>query len=232
MNVALSSGVKKVGYVSSVATLGITNNEHTSESSSFIFSNSNSNYALTKYYAEQEVWRAIAEGLDAVIINPSVILGPGDWNKGSSQIFQKIYTGLNFYPTGGTGYVDVKDVAESLVTLLFSDIKNERFIVSSKNVKHRYLFDLIAKEFSKPKASIKVTPLLQQLAWRGELIKSFFTGKKPLLTKETASNAMKTRIYSNKKITQELNFIFNDLESTVKKYCSWYLNHIENPFHH
>jgi len=232
MNIALSSRVKKLAYVSSVATLGVDNNDITSEKNNFIFSDSNTNYALTKYYAEQEVWRAIAEGLDAVIVNPSVILGPGDWSKGSSQIFQKIYNGLHFYTTGGTGYVDVKDVAESLVRLLFSDIKNERFIVSSENVKHRYLFDMIADKFSKPKASIKVTPLLKELAWRGELIKSFFTGRKPLLTKETARNAMKIRKYSNKKISQELNFVFTDLHLTVKKYCNWYINHIENPSQH
>ena len=133
------------------------------------------------------------------------------------------------------------DLTEDLIFLSASfkgiksnsiDIKNERFIVSSENVKHRYLFDMIADKFSKPKASIKVTPLLKELAWRGELIKSFFTGRKPLLTKETARNAMKIRKYSNKKISQELNFVFTDLHLTVKKYCNWYINHIENPSQH
>ena len=96
-----------------------------------------SNYSLSKYYSEQEVWRASQEGIDVVIINPSVILGPGDWTKGSSQIFQKLYKGLKFYTTGSTGYVDVVDVASCAILLLQSDIKNERFIVNGANLKFR-----------------------------------------------------------------------------------------------
>jgi len=131
VNVSLSKGIKKLAYISSIAALG--RNSTTGivdEQCYFKATKFDSNYALSKYYAEQEVWRASQEGLDVVIINPSVILGPGAWSKGSSQIFQKIYEGLKFYTTGSTGYVDVIDVADSLIQLLFSDIKNERFIVN------------------------------------------------------------------------------------------------------
>ena len=112
MNVALASDIKKVGFVSSIATLGRNSTlGMVDEECQFKITKLDSNYALSKYYAEQEVWRASNEGLDVVIVNPSVILGPGDWTKGSSQIFQKIHKGLKFYTQGSTGYVDVNDVA-------------------------------------------------------------------------------------------------------------------------
>ncbi len=224
MNVALSSSVKKVGYISSIAALGRNSTEGiVDEDCHFTATKLDSNYALSKYYAEQEVWRASQEGLDVVIVNPSVILGPGDWNKGSSQIFQKIHSGLKFYTTGSTGYVDVMDVANSLVDLLLSSVKNERFIVNGVNLKYRDCFDRIAVAFGKPKASIKVTPFLKELAWRFEAIRSFITSKTPLLTKETANSAMTDGAYSTEKIKKEIDFQFTPIEQTIKKYCDWFI---------
>lgn len=224
MNVALSARVKKVGYVSSIAALGRNSTEGlVDEECHFKATKLDSNYALSKYYAEQEVWRAAQEGLDVVIINPSVILGPGDWKKGSAQIFQKIYSGLKFYTTGSTGYVDVVDVADSLTQLLFSDIKNERFIVNGANLTYRDCFDRIAIALNKPKASIKVAPFLKELAWRIEAIRSFFTGKKPLITRETANSAMTNSSFSTEKIKKGIGFEFTDINATIKKYAQWYL---------
>ena len=225
MNVALSLGIKKVGYVSSVASLGRnTTDKIVDEQSFFIATKNESNYSLSKYFSEQEVWRASAEGLDVVIINPSIILGPGDWDKGSSQIFQKIYNGLKFYTSGSSGYVDVIDVAESLLQLLFSDVKNERFIINAANLKYRDCFDRIAEALGKPKAKIRVTPFLKEIAWRIESVKSFLTGKKPLLTKETANSSMNSNSYSADKIKHALNFRFTDIEVTIDKYAKWFIS--------
>jgi len=157
------------------------------------------------------------------MVNPSVILGPGDWTKGSSQIFQKIYSGLKFYTIGSTGYVDVMDVANSLVDLLLSSVKNERFIVNGANLKYRDCFDRIAVAFGKPKATIKVTPFLKELAWRFEKIRSFITSKPPLLTKETANSAMADGAYSTEKIKKEIDFQFTTIENTIEKYANWFL---------
>ncbi len=224
MNVALSSGVKKVGFVSSIAALGRNSTEGiVDEECHFKATKLDSNYALSKYYAEQEVWRASQEGLEVVIVNPSVILGPGDWNKGSSQIFQKIHSGLKFYTPGSTGYVDVVDVANSLVALLFADVKNERFIVNGANLKYRDCFDRIAIALNKPKATIKVTPLLKEIAWRMEVVRSFITGKKPLITKETADSAMMESSYSTAKIKKLISFKFTDIDATIKKYADWFI---------
>ncbi len=223
MNLALDSGIKKCVYISSVATLGYEPNTVIDETSYFKHQNNNSNYAITKYYAEQEVWRASAEGLKVVIVNPSIILGPGNWNKGSSKIFKKIYDGLRFYSQGGSGYVDVVDVADAVVKLLFSNIHNERFILNSVNLSYRTCFDKIADYLKKPRATVKVTPLIKEISWRLELLKSIFTGEKPLITKETAHNAMIFRKYSNKKIKEFIGFEFIPIEETIKKYSKWFI---------
>ena len=228
MNVALSSGVKKVGFVSSIAALGRNSTEGiVDEECHFKHTKLDSNYALSKYYAEQEVWRAGQEGLDVVIVNPSVILGPGDWNKGSSQIFQKIHSGLKFYTPGSTGYVDVVDVANSLVALLLSDVKNERFIVNGANLKYRDCFDRIAVAFNIPKATIKVTPLLKEIAWRMESVRSYILGSKALLTRETANSAMTNSSFSTAKIKEFINFNFTDIDATIKKYADWFIKDLK-----
>ena len=223
VNVALDVGITKLSYISSISALGRnTTSDIIDEDCKFKISKKENNYSLSKYYSEQEVWRASQEGLDVVILNPSVILGPGDWTKGSSKIFQKIYDGLKYYTSGSTGYVDVTDVAECAIRLLESDIKNERFIINGENLKFRELFDMIAEEFNKKKATVKVTPLMKELAWRIELFRSFITGKKPLITKETANSAMKSSSYSTKKVEDAILFKFVPIKESVKKYCSWF----------
>ena len=225
MNIAISMGIKKLSYISSIASLGRNSTtEMVDENCYFRVSKKESNYSLSKYYSEQEVWRASQEGIDVVIINPSVILGPGDWTKGSSQIFTKLYKGLKFYTTGSTGYVDVVDVANCAILLLQSDIKNERFIVNGANMKFRTLFDLIAEGFGNKKATIKVTPLLKGIAWRLEFIISFITGRNPLLTKETANSAMKNNSYSTQKIEDAIAYKFTPIQESVTKYCKWFLD--------
>lgn len=224
MNIALNMGIRKVGFVSSIATLGRNSTVGMiDEESHFKVAKLDSNYALSKYLSEQEVWRASAEGLDVVIINPSVILGPGDWTKGSSQIFEKIYKGLKFYTTGSTGYVDVTDVADSIIQLLFSDIKNERFIINGANLKYRDCFDRIAVALGKKKATIKITPFLKEIVWRLEALKCIITRKAPLITRETANNAMTDRAYSSDKIKSILGFQFTNIDVTINKYANWFI---------
>ena len=223
MNVALGLDIKKCIYISSIATLGISPNmQEINEECDFKFTNKESNYSISKYYAEQEVWRACHEGLDVVILNPSVILGPGDWNKGSSKIFQRIFNGLKFYTAGSTGFVDVIDIANITILFLHNNIKNERFILNGTNLKYRDAFNLIADEFSVERANVKVTLLIKELAWRLESIRSFFLQKSPLLTKETAESAMSKKSYSSSKIKNLLDYNFISFNDSIQKYCKFY----------
>lgn len=223
VNVALAIGIEKLAYVSSIASLNrYEKNDLVSEENYWKPNSHNSNYAISKYLGEQEVWRGTQEGLSAVIINPSVILGPGDWNKGSSQMFQKVWEGLRFYTPGGTGYVDVVDVAKSLIKLMESKVKNERYIVNSENLAYRTIFDWISESMHKTKAHILVTPFLKEVAWRIEAFRCFLTGKNPLITKETARQAMGVTAYSNQKLI-DFGYSFIPIKESVKKYSAWFL---------
>jgi hypothetical protein len=121
----------------------------------------------------------------------------------------------------------VVDVANSLIALLFSDIKNERFIINGANLKYRDCFDRIAEGLGKSKATIKVTPFLKEIAWRIETFRSFITGRQPLITKETANSAMTDGSYSTVKIKRAINFQFTDINTTIKKYSDWFIEDLK-----
>jgi nucleoside-diphosphate-sugar epimerase len=166
-----------------------------------------------------EVWRGSQEGLDVVIVNPGVILGSGFWHNGPGELFTRVNKGFKFYSEGVTGFVGVKDVAKAMIQLMKSSIKNERFILVSKNTSFKNIFFQIADNFNKKRPSIKVTKTLSGIAWRLEWIKSKITGKAPMITKHSASAALKKYEYSSNKIIKELNFEFETLETTLKDVC-------------
>ena len=228
VNICLDNNIDKLAYISSIATLNDEKNQVRTEDSFWKESKSNSQYAKSKYLSEQEVWRGIEEGLNSIIVNPSVILGPGDWTKGSSQMFEKVWRGLKFYSSGSTGYIDVVDVAKCVVKLLEKEIINERFILNAENKKYRDIFDSIAENLNKPKPHIKVSPLIKEIAWRIEWLKSFITNKSPLITKETANTAMKNKSFSNQKIIRALDYKFIPVEESIKHYSQWFLEEFAN----
>ncbi|MBK7884719.1 MAG: NAD-dependent epimerase/dehydratase family protein [Chitinophagaceae bacterium] len=222
VNAALDAGVKKMLYVSSVAALGrIRENEVINETMNWTEETSNSIYGKSKYLAEMEVWRGIGEGLNAVMVNPSLILGAGDWQSGSSQIFKNVYDEFPWYSNGITGFVDVRDVAGAMIQLMQSDISKERFIISADNKSYGYVFNLIAKAFGKKPPHKKVTPLIAKIVWRLEAIKSLFTGRDPLITKETAHTALAKVNFDNTKLFKFIpGFTYHSIEDTIAYTCA------------
>ncbi len=222
VNAALNAGVNKFVHVSSVAALGrIRPSELINEKMEWTPETSNSQYGYSKYLGEMEVWRGVAEGLNAVVINPSIILGAGNWNEGSTKIFKSVYDEFPWYTDGVSGFVDVRDVAAAMIALMKSDITAEKFIVSAENISYQHLFNLIAKAFNKKAPSKKVTPFIASLTWRLENIKSRFTGSSPLLTKETAHTAMTKVEYNNSKLLQTLaGFKYKTIKDTVNEICN------------
>jgi nucleoside-diphosphate-sugar epimerase len=229
VNACLYKNVKKICYVSSIATLGRTDNDElVNEETQWKNSKNNSQYSISKYGAEREVWRGTIEGLPAVIVNPSVIIGPGDWKKGSSQLFQKLWDGLKFYTDGVNGYIDVRDVSKAMILLMESDIANSRFILSSENLDYLELFTMISEGLNKKIPSIKANYLLSQFAWRAEKLRSSITGKKPLITKETARTAFHKYYYSNEKIKKALNFEFIPMPQSISDTSKLFLKDISS----
>jgi nucleoside-diphosphate-sugar epimerase len=226
VNACLAAGVSKLIHVSSVASLGRKRNGQTVTENVKWDDNANpSVYGKTKYLGELEVWRGIAEGLNAVIVNPVIILGKGDWHSGSGATFKNAYNEFPWFTEGSSGFVDGEDVAKAMVMLMDSEITAERFILSAENWTYRGLFTAMAKGFGKKPPSRKVTPWLAALVWRLEAIKGWITGQDPLLTKETAETAQQTVKFDNTKILKTLqDFSFKPLQQTIEESCSYYLS--------
>lgn len=216
VNACLDEGVKKLCYVSSTAALGRTkNNELINEKTQWKNAPENSWYAITKYNAEREVWRGIEEGLPAVIVNPSVILGPADWNTGSSALFRNGSRGMLFYTTGGNAVVDVRDVVFAMLALMENEITEERFLVVGENLSFKSLFDKIAASYGKNPSRFKAGTILTGLAWRWEKLICRFSGRKALITKETARAAHNTYRYDHSKIKKATGMTFRSVDESI-----------------
>ncbi len=221
VNAALDAGVQKMVFMSSVAALGrIREDVIIEESMNWTPETSNSEYGKSKYMAEMEVWRGIGEGLNAVIVNPVIILGGGDWSTGSTAIFKSVYDEFPWYTEGVSGFVDVEDVVTVMDELMKSDLTAQRFIVSGANVPYRSVFNLIAQGFGKKPPSRKVTPFMADIVWRLEAIKSWFTGQSPLLTKETARTAQARVHFNNTQLLKALpTFSYTPVEISIERIC-------------
>ncbi|APG66471.1 NAD-dependent epimerase [Tenacibaculum todarodis] len=223
VNLAIDAKVDKLCFVGSIAAVGnAINGEIITEENEWNDEDDNHGYAITKFGAEMEVWRASQEGVDVVIVNPGVILGSGFWNTGSSKLFTQIYNGFKFYTEGITGFVGVQDVVKAMTLLMNSEVKNERFILVSENKSFKDIFFSIADAFDKKHPSKKIKPWQTAIFWRVAWVISKFTGKEPLLTKHSAKSAHGISYYSAEKITKTLNFSFEKIETVVKRVAKNY----------
>lgn len=224
VNLCLSKSVKKLCYVSSIASLGNTlNNQPITEETVWNPEESNSVYAITKYGAELEVWRGTQEGLNAVIVNPGVILGAGIWRYGSGNIFKKIHKGLSYYTSGSIGLVSVTDVVNIMVSLLNSNIKNERFILVTENWSYKSFLQKTAKALKTKPPKKEAKPWLLNMLWKLDWLKHKLTGKRRRLTKHIVSSLTTKNNYSNEKIETALNYKFKPIAQTINKVSSVYL---------
>ncbi|MBM3415063.1 MAG: SDR family NAD(P)-dependent oxidoreductase [Bacteroidetes bacterium] len=225
VNMALENNVKRLIHISSVAALGRTaHGGHVNEEKKWEESKVNTHYGKSKYKAELEVWRGMGEGLDAVILNPSTVLGYGDWNSGSCAIFRNIYREFKWYTTGINGFVDVEDVVKVVLFMMESSITEERFIVNGATWSFKKLQETIADHFHKKRPFREANSFLLGLAWRMEKLQFLLNGKKPLLTKESARVAVSKTWFENDKLLSVLpGFSFTPLEETIQKACKKYL---------
>ncbi len=220
VNAAISCGVKKLCYISSIAALGRTKSgQLIDEKTHWDESPNNSNYAISKHKAEMEVWRGIEEGLNAVVVNPGVIMGIGDWNKGSANMLKMVAKGLSFYSTGVNGYVDVEDVVKASVLLMDKNLFAQRYILVSENISVKDFFETAAKELGKKAPNIKVNKLLAEIAWRLMALKKILTGKQANITKETARASLNQYFYNNQKVKDAIQMDFKPVKQTIAEAC-------------
>jgi dihydroflavonol-4-reductase len=229
VNIALEKNIQRFVHISSVSAIGRTvNGERVSEEKKWQEGNRHTSYGISKYNAELEVWRGAAEGLNVVIVNPSTVLGYGDWSESSCAIFKSVYNEFPWFTKGINGFVGVEDVAKATVLLMESSISNERFIINGDNWSYQQLFNTIADSFGKKRPHKEATAFMGGIAWRIEKLKSMVSGKKPLLTRESARVAQSVTYFDNSKILKALSgFSFTPLAQIIKKDCELYLNNLQ-----
>jgi dihydroflavonol-4-reductase len=230
VNAAIDADVRKMVHISSVASLGRTGStKEITEEAQWEESNLNSGYAESKYGAEMEVWRIIGEGLDAVILNPGIILGepltPHGWDDGSARLMQTAYKEFPFYTDGVTAFVDVADVVRAAMDLMRSDVTAERFILSAGNFPFREIFDCMADTLGRRRPRFHAGSFATGLVWRWSALKRLFTGRSSVITRETARNAQIKSFYKADKITAALpQFAYTPMDATINRMAKAYLS--------
>ena len=224
VNMCLDFGVQRLIHVSSIAALGrAPNRPHLDESCKWVESKQNSRYALSKYGAEMKVQRGVAEGLSAAIVSPSVIVGSGRWDEGMAAFFKKIDQGLKVYPSGGSGFVDVRDVVRFMLLLMESEENGVRYILNSENTTHQAFFEAIAQALGVKPPSIRINPFLAEVAWRVEWLKEKILGIPPMATKESARASVTYYTYGNEQSRSVFDFTYRPFSETIQDTARQYL---------
>jgi len=220
VNLCLLKNIRLV-HVSSVAAVGDAKpGELISEKHHLDQATEKDGYAISKLESEMEVWRGIAEGLDAVIVNPSIIIGPNAGIEGSGALFETIRKGLKFYTEGSMGFVDVEDVAKSMISLMNSTIHSERFVINAENRSYKDVTAEIARGFGiKPPATL-AKPWVMELAWRGAAFAAAITGKATAIDKVSAKAASLVKNFDNSKIKKAIGIEFKPLNESIKEVCA------------
>lgn len=223
MNACLACNIEKVCYVSSISSLGKQiDGTIIDEQVEWQPDDHRSAYSYSKFRAEMEVWRASKEGIKAVIVNPSVIVGPVNWKRSSGKLFYSVKRGMPFYTIGATGFVDVRDVAQTIVMLMESDTANERFILNGENLTFKDFFTLMAKAMKKKPPFIKVSQLVTEIGWRLNLFLCFLSNRAPAITRDTARTANTVSAYSTKKFTDRFNYSFIPVKDSIENAVRWF----------
>lgn len=217
VNACLANGVKKMCHVSSIAALGQgESGEPADENARWKTSRTHSGYAISKYSSEREVWRGIEEGLNAVIVNPSVIIGAGCQPGASNRIFRNMQKFLPFYTKGTTGYVDVRDVASAMIMLMNSDVTAERFVLNSENLSVREIFGKAAGILHRRHPYIALNNTLLMIVSVFDEFRALVTGSRPMLTRENTRAALQESFYSSEKFRNTFDFRFIPVEQSLR----------------
>lgn len=218
VNLCLENKVEKLCYVSSVATFGSSLlGKEINEDSAWNPDEKNNVYAITKYAAEMEVWRGTQEGLDAIIVNPGIILGTSPNKSGSGIIPSLVSRGLSYYPSGGMGVVDVQDVAKAMIILMKSEIRNQQFILVSKNISYKEILSKFASVYGKKPPTKKLSKTLMVYLSGLDWLSNFLFGSKRRLTKSMVKSMFTNSFYDSSKIKDAVGFEFTSVEDTINR---------------
>ena len=223
VNLCISEKVDKLCFVSSIATFDKKPGKtEIDETSLWNKENDHSMYAITKYGAEMEVWRASQEGVPVVIVNPGVIIGPGFWNSGSGLIFKKVHYGLKYRFPKVTGFVGVEDVVKAMRELTESSVQNEKFIVVAENCSFREVLEMAAAAIGQPAPTRDLKPWMVLTGWIYESTIGSLRGKKRHLSRQSKTTLFEKTFYNSSKLQERIDFEFQPLEEIINRTGSLY----------
>jgi dihydroflavonol-4-reductase len=225
INECLSKGIKRLVHISSVAALGRQKNQKLiDEKNQWVDNPAHTVYGKSKYLAELEVFRAQEEGLNTVIINPSVILAAADWNRSSGKLFKYVWDEKSYYTDAVLNYVDVRDVADITYRLLEGDmISGQRFVVNAGMIHVKDFFDRVSLRFNKKAPDVKLNRTLLNMVARIESLRTWFTREEPLITRETARLTGTSFLYNNTKIKNTLSIEFQPIDTSLDWCCAYFM---------
>jgi nucleoside-diphosphate-sugar epimerase len=235
VDAALEAGVAKLCHVSTVSALALVANRHGAPDR-FITEQTPvdprvfySDYAIGKFHCERVVENACERGLDAIIVNPSWCIGVGEWTTGTPVLFHSVWRGLKFYTHGVRGFIDARDAVRSMIMLMESNVRNDRFIVSSENRSFKEIFDQIADCLGKRRPPFPAPTLLLEIAWRIERARQLLTGSKPRLTRGKVKKFTERSYYSNAKLRRTIAIDFIPVEETIRHVAGCFLEDQQQP---
>jgi nucleoside-diphosphate-sugar epimerase len=219
VNFSIEKNIQKFIHVSSIAAFGKEDDGILiTEKTDWIKDKNISAYSESKFFSEMEVFRGIGEGLNAAIVNPAIVLGEGNWDRSSSNLFKIVHNEFPYYTNGKTAWVDVKDVVKAMILLMHSDVNNERFILSAGNFSFKEIFTLMAVSMNKKPPYRFAATWLTELVWRLAFLKSILSGKVATITKETAHSAQQISNYDNSKFLKQFpDFNYENMEVTIDR---------------
>lgn len=227
VNSCLDREIHKLCYVSSTAALGAAPvSSSVTENMIWSASGYRSAYSLSKFQSEMEVWRGMAEGLRAVIVNPSIVIGPGDWNRSSSRLFTAVWKGMKYYTEGVTGYVDARDVARAMRILTEGEYSGERYILSSENLSYRNMLEMIARELDRQPPSRHAGVALTALACRLDWLNHHLTGRPRNITRDTVKSSRNRSYFSNEKFRKSTGMEFRPVQESVRDTACYFKDQI------
>ena len=220
VNASLDTSIEKFIHISSIATLARNKvGKLINESTDAMGSRISSPYAISKFRSEMEVWRGGGEGLPISILNPSVVIGSGIWNRGSASMFKQVFKGLSFYPSGTTGFVDVRDVARAVLPLLEKEIHQERFLISGENRSYQEILRLIATELGVRTPSIRLNSILNEVAFLFSKLTVMLSSDAKVITRASLHSASETYLFDNTKSKAILDLDYIPIAQTIKQTC-------------